>query len=42
MLLDKSEVRVSMDAVEEIRLLVVVGGEDDVKDDSFKDLSQLD
>lgn len=38
MLLDESEVGVSVDAVKEVGLLVIVGGEDDVKDDSFKDL----
>lgn len=38
MLLDESEVGVSVDAVKEVGLLVIIGGEDDVKDDSFKDL----
>lgn len=38
MLLNESEVGISMDAVKEVGLLVIVGSEDDVKDDSFKDL----
>lgn len=38
MLLDESEVGVGVYAVEKVRLLVVIGGEDNVKDDSFKNL----
>ena len=35
---DEGVARVGMDAVEEVGLLVVVGGEEDVVDDSLEDL----
>lgn len=38
MLLYESEVGVSVDAVKEVGLFVIVGGEDDIKDNSFKNL----